>query len=127
MLLWLLFLLSLLILLLLLLCHANITICQYSLKPQPFHPIRNRKDLHSRSSSIPTLTLTSNPNPNPNPSGTGKTYTLVAALSYALKSLVGTSFEVTFFEIHGKKCYDLLSDRLGLGAGLAINYILILL
>jgi hypothetical protein len=28
-----------------------------------------------------------------------------------LKNLVGYSVEVTFYEIHGKKCYDLLSNR----------------
>lgn len=43
--------------------------------------------------------------------GTGKTYTLIAALAFVLKNLVGYSVEVTFYEIHGKKCYDLLSNR----------------
>lgn len=43
--------------------------------------------------------------------GTGKTYTLVAALAHVLKSLENTAIEITFYEIHGKKCYDLLSQR----------------
>ena len=45
--------------------------------------------------------------------GTGKTYTLNGALAELANYLEGTAaaFEITFFEVHGKKCYDLLSDR----------------
>ena len=43
--------------------------------------------------------------------GTGKTYTLVAALGHVLSNLRGHAIEVTFYEIHGKKCYDLLRQR----------------
>ena len=32
-------------------------------------------------------------------------------MAYVLKNLVGHSFELIFYEIHGKKCYDLLSHR----------------
>jgi len=45
--------------------------------------------------------------------GTGKTYTLLAALNHTLKELErdGRNIELTFFELHGKKAYDLLSQR----------------
>lgn len=43
--------------------------------------------------------------------GTGKTFTMISALDYALKELKDFDIEITFFEIHGKKCYDLLSQR----------------
>ena len=45
--------------------------------------------------------------------GTGKTYTLLAALHHTLKQLEneGRDIELTFFELHGKKAYDLLSGR----------------
>ena len=51
--------------------------------------------------------------------GTGKTYTLEGALAFASQSLASSAVErstalvadVEFFEIHGKKCYDLLANR----------------
>lgn len=43
--------------------------------------------------------------------GTGKTYTLIGALKYIAMKLVNISIELTFYEIHGKKCYDLLNNR----------------
>ena len=43
--------------------------------------------------------------------GTGKTYTMVGMLERVARDLEGLSVEVVFFEIHGKKCYDLLSHR----------------
>ncbi|KAK3268546.1 hypothetical protein CYMTET_22956, partial [Cymbomonas tetramitiformis] len=43
--------------------------------------------------------------------GTGKTHTMMGALYRVVKDLKGLPIEITFFEIHGKKCYDLLSDR----------------
>ena len=43
--------------------------------------------------------------------GTGKTYTLNGALDYISHRLVNTKIEILFFEIHGKKCYDLLENR----------------
>lgn len=41
----------------------------------------------------------------------GKTYTLSAALDYGASRFAGHDLEVTFYEIHNNKCYDLLSDR----------------
>lgn len=43
--------------------------------------------------------------------GTGKTYTLTAAMDFIIHSLSMQSIEITFVEIHGKKCYDLLAKR----------------
>ena len=43
--------------------------------------------------------------------GTGKTYTLMGALQHISSRFVGLSIAITFFEIHGKKCYDLLNHR----------------
>jgi len=43
--------------------------------------------------------------------GTGKTYTLYGALEYLSTRLVGKYIRITFYEVHGKKCYDLLSNR----------------
>lgn len=43
--------------------------------------------------------------------GTGKTYTLLAALSYLSSKVVGLEVEVSFFEIYGNKCFDLLNGR----------------
>jgi len=43
--------------------------------------------------------------------GTGKTYTLYGALEYLSSRLVGHSIRITFYEVHGKKCYDLLKGR----------------
>lgn len=43
--------------------------------------------------------------------GTGKTFTLYGALEYLSKRLIGRSIRVTFYEVHGTKCYDLLSNR----------------
>ena len=40
--------------------------------------------------------------------GTGKTYTLSGALDYACSKLQGQHLRIIFYEIHGKKCYDLL-------------------
>lgn len=42
--------------------------------------------------------------------GTGKTYTLMAALNYVAEEVAKreTDVDVTFFEIYGKKCFDLL-------------------
>lgn len=42
---------------------------------------------------------------------TGKTYTLYGALEYISARLVGHSIRITFYEVHGKKCYDLLRGR----------------
>jgi hypothetical protein len=41
----------------------------------------------------------------------GKTYTLYGALEYISTRLVGKAIRITFYEVHGKKCYDLLADR----------------
>lgn len=43
--------------------------------------------------------------------GTGKTYTLYGALEYVSTKLDGFGVEITYFEVHGKKCYDLFSQR----------------
>jgi len=43
--------------------------------------------------------------------GTGKTYTLNGALEFLSKVLALKTICVTFFEVHGRKCYDLLSGR----------------
>lgn len=43
--------------------------------------------------------------------GTGKTFTLSGALDYICESLKGKAVEVKVYEIHGKKCYDLLNSR----------------
>eukprot|EP01038_Epipyxis_sp_PR26KG_P007226 gene7226-9857_t len=43
--------------------------------------------------------------------GTGKTYTLYGALEYISTRLIGKNINVMFYEVHGKKCYDLLSQR----------------
>jgi hypothetical protein len=45
--------------------------------------------------------------------GTGKTYTLMGMLEHLAQDLSSRRFgvEVLFFEVHGKKCYDLLADR----------------
>ncbi len=53
--------------------------------------------------------------------GTGKTYTLNACLEYLIHHVVhshiygakdeSTAMTVTFFEVFGKKCFDLLNDR----------------
>jgi len=43
--------------------------------------------------------------------GTGKTHTFNACWQRVGSDLVGRNLSVTFFEIHGKKCYDLLQDR----------------
>ena len=43
--------------------------------------------------------------------GTGKTYTLNAALDFLASRLNGTEVELVFYEIHGKKSYDLLNER----------------
>lgn len=41
----------------------------------------------------------------------GKTYTLYGALDYIARRLVGKSVRLVFYEVHGKKCYDLLNNR----------------
>mmetsp|Transcript_11583 Transcript_11583/g.26971 ORF Transcript_11583/g.26971 Transcript_11583/m.26971 type:complete len:571 (-) Transcript_11583:51-1763(-) len=43
--------------------------------------------------------------------GTGKTHTFNACWHRIGADLVGKTISVTFFEIHGKKCYDLLQER----------------
>jgi Kinesin motor domain len=43
--------------------------------------------------------------------GTGKTFTFNAALSHIAQRSLGEKLRVTFFEIHGKNCYDLLNAR----------------
>jgi len=43
--------------------------------------------------------------------GTGKTHTIMGVLERLAADLAGARVEVTFYEIHGKKCYDLLSQR----------------
>eukprot|EP00605_Chrysophyceae_sp_TOSAG23-4_P000922 GSChrysophyteH1.ASY1.ANO1.1021.1 assembled CDS len=44
--------------------------------------------------------------------GTGKTYTMQACLSFLCYFLMGAGQNyVVFYEVHGKKCYDLLNDR----------------
>ncbi|CAL1151805.1 unnamed protein product, partial [Cladocopium goreaui] len=43
--------------------------------------------------------------------GTGKTHTFNACWKRLGADLAGRSIAVTFFEIHGKKCYDLLQQR----------------
>lgn len=43
--------------------------------------------------------------------GTGKTYTLYGALDYIAGRLVGQRIRLLFYEVHGKKCYDLLQQR----------------
>ena len=45
--------------------------------------------------------------------GTGKTYTLMGALAHVARAVeqAGHGVGVTFFEIHGKKCLDLLDQR----------------
>jgi kinesin family protein 2/24 len=43
--------------------------------------------------------------------GTGKTYSFAACLSYLARELGGERLSVSFYEIHGKKAYDLLSSR----------------
>ena len=41
----------------------------------------------------------------------GKTYTLYGALEYLSTRLVGKCIRISFYEVHGKKCYDLLRNR----------------
>eukprot|EP00434_Breviolum_minutum_P011549 symbB.v1.2.010184.t1/scaffold664.1/size175145/4 len=43
--------------------------------------------------------------------GTGKTHTFNACWKRIGQDLAGNTISVTFFEIHGKKCYDLLQQR----------------
>ncbi len=43
--------------------------------------------------------------------GTGKTYTLYGALDYISHRLADKTIRITFYEVHGKKCYDLLRGR----------------
>jgi kinesin family member 2/24 len=43
--------------------------------------------------------------------GTGKTHSMVGTLEYIARRLVGRHVEVTFYEIRGKKCYDLFNER----------------
>jgi hypothetical protein len=45
--------------------------------------------------------------------GTGKTYTLEGCIQWIATQIVSDNIEadVTFFEIHGKKCFDLLQNR----------------
>jgi hypothetical protein len=43
--------------------------------------------------------------------GTGKTFTLTGALDFICESLQGYYLEVKAYEIHGKKCHDLLNAR----------------
>lgn len=43
--------------------------------------------------------------------GTGKTYTFEGTLQYLAGRLVGKRLYVTFYEVHGKKCYDLFQNR----------------
>mmetsp|Transcript_39482 Transcript_39482/g.86073 ORF Transcript_39482/g.86073 Transcript_39482/m.86073 type:complete len:604 (-) Transcript_39482:205-2016(-) len=43
--------------------------------------------------------------------GTGKTHTLRGSLDRLSRELVGTELSLMFFEVHGKKCYDLLQER----------------
>ena len=43
--------------------------------------------------------------------GTGKTYTLGGALEFLSHALAMQVIEVMVYEIHGKKCYDLLNKR----------------
>lgn len=43
--------------------------------------------------------------------GTGKTYTLDGVLQYVACHLVGHQVRLWFYEVHGKKCYDLLQNR----------------
>lgn len=43
--------------------------------------------------------------------GTGKTHTFNACWKRIGNDLAGCTISVTFFEIHGKKCYDLLQQR----------------
>jgi hypothetical protein len=43
--------------------------------------------------------------------GTGKTYTLQGALDYLCGNLLGRRFKLTFVELRGKQCRDLLSLR----------------
>lgn len=43
--------------------------------------------------------------------GTGKTYTLYGALRYLATLWVNLTLSVTFYEVHGNKCYDLLNHR----------------
>eukprot|EP01034_Spumella_vulgaris_P025750 gene25750-32239_t len=43
--------------------------------------------------------------------GTGKTYTLYGALEYISTRLLTHTVRITFYEVHGKKCYDLLAGR----------------
>lgn len=43
--------------------------------------------------------------------GTGKTHTLLGSVEYIGRRFAGLCVELTFYEIRGKKCFDLLSDR----------------
>ncbi len=43
--------------------------------------------------------------------GTGKTYTFNGALSHIANKWVNRCIRITFFEVRGKKCFDLLSNR----------------
>mmetsp|Transcript_9021 Transcript_9021/g.9067 ORF Transcript_9021/g.9067 Transcript_9021/m.9067 type:complete len:660 (+) Transcript_9021:195-2174(+) len=43
--------------------------------------------------------------------GTGKTYTLMGAIEYLSHNIIGQSIKICFYEIHDKRCYDLLNNR----------------
>jgi hypothetical protein len=43
--------------------------------------------------------------------GTGKTHSMVGTLEHIAHRLVGRHIELTFYEIRGKKCYDLFNER----------------
>jgi len=43
--------------------------------------------------------------------GTGKTYSFSACLGWILSKLQGRRLRATFYEIHGRDCYDLFADR----------------
>jgi hypothetical protein len=45
------------------------------------------------------------------PARPGKTHTIMGILERVAREVAGQSVHVTFYEIHGKKCYDLLRNR----------------
>ena len=86
-------------------CVSDDTVCKGVVDPLLEHVLYNCSK-EGENEAMPSATMVAF-----GQTGSGKTRVLRAAIKHLAKTLKNFQVVVTFFEVHGRRCLDLLSDR----------------